>query len=508
MIQIPLTDEDITYLKFVLNRKEYDGGYQYLYEVTHKAIANQADGDVRDQMLMMADWLIAAKSINRLDHSWISEIVYNSMQYAVERSGRKFTARMYKNASDELARQVIMDFIEAKSILPIQMVIERDVQAAVKNLGLEPWHWGGTLGDVFPVWMGGLGHDYVEVPGHTFMEYMGNWTTVIVQNVVAVGMIFENHFGNASMILIIAAKKIFEDILTVDVEINISIPVVPGGGISTRTDGGGGGLDGVTSASNNYGAVGGVPLIRNERPRANVDISLERVGNLEYISPEQISRMKCLLQNKIDPLILDLKGGGVKLTSAQVSPVLFDMNNNGQMIQTGWTRKEEGIVVVDLDNNGKIDNISELMSEYFGADQGSSEAPSERTFDNSFSALRSLDSNKDLLFDNKDDSWDEVKVWVDANQDGRSVTDSSDSSGRTSELYSMDELGISQIDLKFTSPLAERRNGNDIVGVSSFTQNGLVKEAVAVNFSTINPASSVKDEVPNLDRAESDLKNM
>lgn len=91
MIQIPLTDEDITYLKFVLNRKEYDGGYQYLYEVTHKAIANQAEGDVRDQMLMMADWLIAAKSINRLDRSWSSEIVYNSMQYAVERSERKFT---------------------------------------------------------------------------------------------------------------------------------------------------------------------------------------------------------------------------------------------------------------------------------------------------------------------------------------------------------------------------------------------------------------------------------
>jgi len=72
----------------------------------------------------------------------------------------------------------------------------------------------------------------------------------------------------------------------------------------------------------------------------------------------------------------------------------------------------------------------------------------------------------------------------------------------------MDELGISQIDLKFTSALAERRNGNDIVGVSSFTQNSLVKEAVAVNFSTINPASSVKDEVPNLDRAESNLKNV
>ena len=174
MVSIPLTTADIKYLERRLAEKDYSGGYQYLYDVAQKAIANQADGEVRDQMLMAANWLISAKSINNLDRTFVSEIVYNSMRYAVERSGRQFTSRMYKNASDKLAHQVIADFINAKAILPIKEVIKRDVQAAVEGLGLEPWHWGGTLGDEFPVWMGGLGHDYVEIPGRTFLEQMEN----------------------------------------------------------------------------------------------------------------------------------------------------------------------------------------------------------------------------------------------------------------------------------------------------------------------------------------------
>ncbi len=220
-----------------------------------------------------------------------------------------------------------------------------------------------------------------------------------------------------------------------------------------------------------------------ERPAANVDISLESVGGLNYITPEQIARMKCALENKVDPLILDLGGAGVKLTNPHTSPVHFDMNNDGEKVQTGWNSPDEGMVVLDLDGNGKIDNVSELMSEYFGAEQGSRDSPSKKTFDNAFDALRSLDSNKDLKFDNQDERWGDVRVWVDANHDGQSRVESTG----TSELHSLDELSISQIDLNYTRPLADARNGNDIVGVSGFTQKGEIKEAVAVNFSTITP---------------------
>lgn len=485
MVQIPLTPEDVKYLERRLAVKDYPGGYQYLYDVAHKAIASQADGEVREQMLMTANWLISAKSINNLDNTYVSEMVYNSMQYAVERTGRKFTTRMYKNASDKLAHRVIADCINAKGILPIKEVIKRDVKAAVEGLGLEPWQWGGTLGDVFPVWMGGLGHDYVEISGRTFLEQMENYATVFIQNAAAIGMIFERYLDNVSMVVSIAAKVILERLLVAEVDINIWLPLIPGGGISTGTGtgGGSGGPGGVTSASNGYSTGGGVPVTSGEKPVANVDISLESVGGLNYITPEQIARIKCLLDRKIDPLILDLDGSNVKLTNPHVSPVHFDMNNDGEKVQTGWSSTDEGIVVLDLDGNGKIDNVSELMSEYFGAEQGSRDSPSKKTFDNAFDALRSLDSNKDLKFDNQDERWGDVRVWVDANHDGQSRVESTG----TSELHSLDELSISQIDLNYTRPLADARNGNDIVGVSGFTQKGEIKEAVAVNFSTITP---------------------
>ncbi len=487
MVQIPLTPEDVKYLERRLAVKDYPGGYQYLYDVAHKAIASQADGEVREQMLMTANWLISAKSINNLDNTYVSEMVYNSMQYAVERTGRKFTTRMYKNASDKLAHRVIADCINAKGILPIKEVIKRDVKAAVEGLGLEPWQWGGTLGDVFPVWMGGLGHDYVEISGRTFLEQMENYATVFIQNAAAIGMIIERYLDNVSMVVSIAAKVILERLLVAEVDINIWLPLIPGGGISTGTGtgtgGGSGGPGGVTSASNGYSTGGGVPVTSGEKPVANVDISLESVGGLNYITPEQIARIKCLLDRKIDPLILDLDGSNVKLTNPHVSPVHFDMNNDGEKVQTGWSSTDEGIVVLDLDGNGKIDNVSELMSEYFGAEQGSRDSPSKKTFDNAFDALRSLDSNKDLKFDNQDERWGDVRVWVDANHDGQSRVESTG----TSELHSLDELSISQIDLNYTRPLADARNGNDIVGVSGFTQKGEIKEAVAVNFSTITP---------------------
>ena len=487
MVQIPLTPEDVKYLERRLAVKDYPGGYQYLYDVAHKAIASQADGEVREQMLMTANWLISAKSINNLDNTYVSEMVYNSMQYAVERTGRKFTTRMYKNASDKLAHRVIADCINAKGILPIKEVIKRDVKAAVEGLGLEPWQWGGTLGDVFPVWMGGLGHDYVEISGRTFLEQMENYATVFIQNAAAIGMIIERYLDNVSMVVSIAAKVILERLLVAEVDINIWLPLIPGGGISTGTGtgtgGGSGGPGGVTSASNGYSTGGGVPVTSGEKPVANVDISLESVGGLNYITPEQIARIKCLLDRKIDPLILDLDGSNVKLTNPHVSPVHFDMNNDGEKVQTGWSSTDEGMVVLDLDGNGKIGNVSELMSEYFGAEQGSRDSPSKKTFNNAFDALRSLDSNKDLKFDNQDERWGDVRVWVDANHDGQSSIESTS----PSELHSLDELSISQIDLNYTRPLADARNGNDIVGVSGFTQKGEIKEAVAVNFSTITP---------------------
>lgn len=84
---------------------------------------------------------------------------------------------------------------------------------------------------------GGLGHNYVEIPDRNFLEQMENYATVFIQNAAAIGMIFEKHFGNASMIIPFVIKIVFEDLLVEGVEVDISLPVVPGGGISNSTAG-------------------------------------------------------------------------------------------------------------------------------------------------------------------------------------------------------------------------------------------------------------------------------
>ncbi|WP_143694899.1 LysM peptidoglycan-binding domain-containing protein, partial [Variovorax sp. JS1663] len=121
-----------------------------------------------------------------------------------------------------------------------------------------------------------------------------------------------------------------------------------------------------------------------------------------------------------DPLVLDLDGDGVKLTSYASAPVLFDADNDGGSLeQTGWVSAQDGIVVHDLNNDGKINSIAETLSEYYGGVAGSGGVAGTKPHANGFAALKSLDSNADNLFDSADAAWNNLRVWVDANHDGR-----------------------------------------------------------------------------------------
>lgn len=188
-----------------------------------------------------------------------------------------------------------------------------------------------------------------------------------------------------------------------------------------------------------------------------------------------------------DPLILDLNGDGVRLTNYRDAPVFFDADNDGgNLEETGWVSPEDGIVVVDSNGNGKIDNISETLSEYFGGAAGTGGSAGEKRFANGFAALASLDSNADGVFDRNDAAWNTVKVWVDANHDGRSWEDSNGNgaldAGERTELSSLDELGITQIDLHDQVQSGEVRNGNEVLSRGTFVQRGAIKEAVAASF--------------------------
>ena len=75
MIDVPLTEADIGYLKQRLTFSDYAGGYHYLYEVVQRAVSSETDEDARGELLMTANGLLAAKSINNRKGSWVSDLV-------------------------------------------------------------------------------------------------------------------------------------------------------------------------------------------------------------------------------------------------------------------------------------------------------------------------------------------------------------------------------------------------------------------------------------------------
>jgi Ca2+-binding RTX toxin-like protein len=193
-----------------------------------------------------------------------------------------------------------------------------------------------------------------------------------------------------------------------------------------------------------------------------------------------------------DPLVLDIDGSGVRLTSYEASPVLFDADNDrnaaGQRTkeQMGWMASGEGMVVQDLNGNGVIDGMDETLSEYYAGVAGGNASGNagSKPFANGFAALKSLDSNGDNQFTAADAAWNQLRIWTDANHDGK--TDAG-------ELKTFAQLGITVINLASTKQSGEARDGNEVLARGTFTQtvNGVAtnKEAIAANF-LANPAGS------------------
>ena len=151
-------------------------------------------------------------------------------------------------------------------------------------------------------------------------------------------------------------------------------------------------------------------------------------------------------KNKMDtgstipsPIVLDLDGDGVE-TTKQGTGTYFDHDGNGFAESTGWADKDDGLLVRDIDGNGKIDSGRELFGSETLLTNGAKAA-------NGFDALAELDlaingGNADGQIDANDSAFNTLKIWQDTNSDG--ITDAG-------ELKTLTELGIQSINLDYTS---------------------------------------------------------
>ncbi|MDO8608525.1 MAG: calcium-binding protein, partial [Phaeospirillum sp.] len=128
------------------------------------------------------------------------------------------------------------------------------------------------------------------------------------------------------------------------------------------------------------------------------------------------------------PLVLDLNGDGISLTSLDQSNVFFDIDKDGFKENTGWVKPDDGILVIDLGMDGKVASADEFVLTNW-APGSTSDLEAARI---------AFDTNHDGKLDASDARWSEFKVWQDLNQDG--VSD-------PGEMKTLSELGITSINL-------------------------------------------------------------
>lgn len=162
----------------------------------------------------------------------------------------------------------------------------------------------------------------------------------------------------------------------------------------------------------------------------------------------------------ITPLVLDLDGDGIELVG-QSHGISFDMTNDGILDSTTWVAADDGMLAIDLNNDGVINNQSELFGNNATANDG-------------FANLAGYDSNNDGVIDHQDAVFAELLVWQDLNQDGISQAD---------EMHSLTDLGIASISLATTQGGEQIADGQVYLNGSFTYENGEQGQMADVLFS-------------------------
>jgi hypothetical protein len=162
------------------------------------------------------------------------------------------------------------------------------------------------------------------------------------------------------------------------------------------------------------------------------------------------------------PIALDLNGDGVHYLAADAG-VTFDYGD-GHKVATAWVDSHDGLLAIDANNNGKVDNGTEIV---FGA--------------NGQTDLQGLaaqyDTNHDGVLDAHDAAFAQFGVWQDANSNG--VSDAG-------EFKTLTELGITSISLTGNGQVGTSANGDvTVFGETTFTRtDGTTGTVADVAFAT------------------------
>lgn len=152
------------------------------------------------------------------------------------------------------------------------------------------------------------------------------------------------------------------------------------------------------------------------------------------------------------PIVIDVDGDGFDLTNS-TSGVNFDLDNDDVGEKLSWTStgSDDVWLALDRNGNGQIENGTEL----FGNVTPQPDPPGNEKR-NGFLALAEYDKtgnggNSDNRITVQDAIFGSLRLWQDSNHNGIS---------ESSELNTMNQMGLKEIDLKYKESKKTDDNGN------------------------------------------------
>ena len=222
-----------------------------------------------------------------------------------------------------------------------------------------------------------------------------------------------------------------------------------------------------------------------------IQVAALTTTQVESLTSTQIGAMTTDQISKLTtgtPLILDLDGDG-KLSQSITEGVRFDLFATGNKVNTGWVSSKDGLLVMDRNLDGTINDGSELFGSATQLADGSNAS-------NGYVALGALDSNSDGVLTSADESWSKLSVWTDGNADGVSQIE---------ELHDLDSLGIAKLNLD-PSATVEKDAGNIVGLVSSYETSDGSSHRMADVWFVADKKASENATTPDLSSSASDTE--
>lgn len=165
-----------------------------------------------------------------------------------------------------------------------------------------------------------------------------------------------------------------------------------------------------------------------------ISFQLELSMSRSYYEESNVSLRFGDAARKTDPLVLNFAGNAAQLTDQRFA---FDLNSDGSKEQINFVAPGSGFLVFDRNQDGKVNNGSEL----FGPGTG-----------NGFAELALLDDDKNGWIDENDAAFAKLQIW---SRDGNA----------NDQLQSLASANVGAIALsQISTPFDLKTNDNDFLG--------------------------------------------